>query len=128
MNRYDPNRAPDAAEWSALDESEQIMLVKQYHKRERVKLPNEAVHAVFHVIVENQIALGEEMNVASTLDRLLLDGLDRHEAIHAIGAVLAGHMHSMLSDDASEFSEAAYAADLDALTVSKWREMNEPDA
>lgn len=127
MNRYDPNQAPDPREWNALDEPEQILLAKQYHESERVDLPNAAVHAVFHVVVENQIAMGEEMTVSKTLDRLVADGLDRHEAVHAIGAILAGHMHSMMGEESSEFSEDAYASDLDALTVEKWREMGQPE-
>jgi hypothetical protein len=127
MDRYDPNQAPDPDEWNALDESEQIQLVKQYHKRERVKSPNTEVHAVFHVVVENQIAMGEEMNVSKTLDRLLSDGLDRHDALHAIGTVIAGHMQSMMSDGPSEFRQDVYASDLDMLTVETWRAMGEPE-
>jgi len=110
-----------------MDESERILLVKQYHKRERMKLPNAAVHAVFHVIVENQIAMGDEMNVSKTLDRLIGDGLDRHDAVHAIGAVLAGHMHDIMAEEAYEFSQDAYAADMEALTVEKWRELGQPE-
>jgi hypothetical protein len=117
MDRYDPNQAPDPTEWNALDESEQILLVKQYHKRKRVKLPNAKVHAVFHVIVENQITMGEELRVSKTLDRLLADGLNRHDAVHAIGAVLAGHLNRLMGEGSAEFSEEAYASDLDALTV-----------
>jgi hypothetical protein len=92
-----------------------------------MKLPNAAVHAVIHVVVENQVAMGDEMNVAKTLDRLRSDGLDRHDAVHAIGAVLAGHMHSMLGGHASEFSREAYASNLDALTVGKWRKIGQPE-
>ena len=122
MYTYNPNKAPDPTEWKELDESERITIVKQYHKRERVKLPNATAHAVFHVVVENQIAMADETNAAKTLDRLVSDGLDRHDAVHAIGGVLADHMHSMMSEQ-SAFSEEAYASDLDALTVEKWREM-----
>ena len=35
--------------------------------------------------------------VCRTLERLKLEGLDRHEALHAIGSVLATHMHALLS-------------------------------
>lgn len=123
MYRYDPDQAPNQSEWLALDDSEKNLLVKQYHKRERVKLPNADLHAAFHVVVENQIAIGDELNVSTTLDRLVADGLDRHDAVHAIASVLAGHIHSMMSDEPSEFSESAYASELDALTVEKWREL-----
>jgi hypothetical protein len=125
MDRYEPNRAPDPREWNALDESEQIVLVQQYHKHERVELPNAAVHAVFHVVVENQIVMGDEMNVSKTLHRLQADGLDRHVAVHAIGSVLAAHLNGIMGEQAAEFSSDDYASDLDALTVEKWREMDE---
>jgi hypothetical protein len=46
------------------------------------------VHAAIHVAVENQIAMGVEL-VGETVARLVAEGLDRHEAIHAIGALLA---------------------------------------
>jgi hypothetical protein len=127
MDRYDPNQAPDPDEWNALDESEQLQLVKQYHKRERVKLPNTEVHAVFHIIVENQIAMDVDLNVQKTLDRLIADGLDRHDALHAVGTVIAGHMQSMMSDEPSEFRQDVYASELDMLTVETWRAMGEPE-
>lgn len=122
MDTYDPNHAPDPTWWKALDESEQIYHVKQYHKRKRIKLPNANLHAGFHAIVENQIALGDELNVSKTLDRLLAEGLDRHDAVHAIGSVLAAHMHRMMSKRSSGFSKDEYASDLDALTAETWGE------
>jgi len=123
MEKYNPKQAPDPGAWNAMDESERISLVKQFHKRKRVKLPNATMHALVHVIVENQIALGDEMNVSTTLDRLLAEGLNRHDAIHAIGTVAASHIHSMMSGQGSEFNQDAYASDLDALTAEKWRKM-----
>ena len=55
MKRYDPSRSPDPEEWLALDEGERQMLVEAYHRRARIRPPNRRLHAVFHVIVENQI-------------------------------------------------------------------------
>ena len=85
----DPLEAPEPKEWLAIDEAERIQLAQDYYRRARVRLPNEKLHAVFHVVVENQIALGDEIPVQSTLQRLMVEGLDRHEAIHAIASVLA---------------------------------------
>ena len=64
--QYDPLEAPEPEEWLAIDEAERIHLAQDYHRRTRVRLPNEKLHAVFHVVVENQIALGDEMPVQST--------------------------------------------------------------
>jgi hypothetical protein len=68
------------------------VLVVDYHRRTRVKLPNQRLHAAIHVAVENQIAMGDELPVHGVLDRLQAEGLDRHDAIHAIGSALAEHM------------------------------------
>src|SRR5439155_17972527 len=95
MKRYDPLVPPSPEEWESIDEAERIRLAGEYHRRARIRLPNVRVHAVFHVIVENQIALGDETPVRRTMARLMSEGLDRHEAIHAVGSVLAAHMHEV---------------------------------
>ncbi len=121
--RYDPLTAPDAEEWHELDESERIDLIAQYHRRAKIRLPNDQVHAVIHMIVENQITLGDELPVQSTLDRLIREGLDRHEAIHAIGEVLVEHMYSLLQTDSDEPTPSVandpYYAALDVLTADR---------
>jgi len=127
MDKYDPSHAPDPGAWNALDEAERLHLVQQYHKRERIKLPKAEVHAAFHVVVENQIAMGAEMNVSKTLERLLAGGLDRHDALHAILAVLVGQMQSVLNGNSSKFSNDAYESALDDLSVEKWRMMGQSD-
>ena len=71
-----------------LDEDERIDAVMDYHRRDKAKLGNLKLHAMIHVVVENQVALGEATPVSATLNRLMHEGLDRHEAIHAIGSVL----------------------------------------
>jgi hypothetical protein len=60
MERYDPDKNISPEEWMALDDGERQMLVEQYHRKKRIKLPNLQLHAVFHVVAENQIALGDE--------------------------------------------------------------------
>ena len=57
---YDPLIVPDSDDWQSMDEDERIMLVMAYHQEAGVDLPNEKVHAVVHVVVENQVALGNE--------------------------------------------------------------------
>ena len=88
IDRYDPLKAPDAAEWVALDEAERLELVIDYHKRARVDLPNLPVHASMHVAVENQVALGDETPVREKVRQLVAQGLNRHDAIHAVASVL----------------------------------------
>jgi hypothetical protein len=97
MRKYDPEKSPDPKPWLASDEGERITLVSDYHRRKRFILPAPDLHAVIHVIVENQLALGDAVVVA-TLGRLVADGLSRHDAIHAIGSVLAEYLYELLRD------------------------------
>ena len=60
MNQYHPLEAPDPEEWLAMD-AERILLVEEYHQRARIRLPNVKLHVVMHVIIENQVALGDEV-------------------------------------------------------------------
>ncbi len=50
-SKYDPDRSPDSAWWSSLDEEEQISLVLDHHRRAGARLPNAKLHAVTHVVV-----------------------------------------------------------------------------
>ena len=119
----DPLEAPEPKEWLAIDEAERIQLAQDYYRRARVRLPNEKLHAVFHVVVENQIALGDEIPVQSTLQRLMAEGLDRHETIHAIASVLAEFMHDLVNKQgSSKDSDQAYFAALQRLTAEGWLE------
>jgi hypothetical protein len=118
--RYDPDRSPDAAWWSALPEGEQIEIVLQHHRKAGVHLPNANLHAVTHVVVENQVLLGDETPVASTLERLLQEGLSRHDAIHAIGTVLAPVILDILKGDIRSEPNLVYYQRLRVLTADSW--------
>jgi hypothetical protein len=79
MECYDPDKPIDPKEWMALDEGERDYLVKQYHRKKRIKMPDLRMHAMFHVVVENQIALGDDIPARKTLARLMREGLSRHD-------------------------------------------------
>jgi hypothetical protein len=119
--RYDPDQKLDVEAWLSLDEDERMSLVMDYHRRARIKLPNARLHAAAHTIVENQAALGTGYAVAGTLERLMNEGLDRHEAIHAIGSVLMGNIldlqHGRLKGDLNQ----VYIRELAQLSAKKWR-------
>ena len=125
ITEYDPLVEPDPVEWCALDEQVRIGLVTAYHERARVQLPDEAmaIHAVVHVTIENQIAEGEELSVKRIAQRLMVEGLDRHDAIHAIGSVLAPHLLDLMKGEISTAAEfnARYFAELELLTAEAWR-------
>ncbi|MBH5398422.1 hypothetical protein HZZ13_11545 [Bradyrhizobium sp. CNPSo 4010] len=129
FREYDPFAEPDPEQWLALDEQERIDLVMEYHRRARIRVPRAEAHAVFHAIVESQIA-DAELPVRRIAQRLMYEGLDRHEAIHAIGSVLAAQMHDLVSKakpghgveaNSDRDPNEAYFAELETLTAEEWR-------
>ena len=122
--RYDPHEHIISDAWLALDESERMQLVRRYHRRQRIRLPNETVHAVLHVIVENQVVLGDGFPAKAVLFRLMKEGLDRHEAIHAMGSVLSEKLFVVMSEHGAKGDlNADYAEKLKSLTAESWRKL-----
>jgi len=125
VETYDPNQSPKAEEWLAADEDERTEMVARWHRRARVRLPSPRMHAMFHVIVENQLALGWEAVVEAEA-RLRGEGLSRHEAIHAIGSVVATDLFERMKATAPDEvvpaqANAAYVEALKRLTAAGWR-------
>jgi len=120
MQKYDPMRAPEPEQWEALDPDERIIMVMEYHQEAGIGLPSEQSHAVLHVVVENQIALGDETPVEAAFNRLLTENLDRHDVIHAIASVLANHIYELMNQgDSGPFNDEYYA-EIEKLTAEKW--------
>jgi hypothetical protein len=120
--RYDPDLIPDPAGWLALDEDERIMLAEAYHRRAGIEVPNTKAHAVIHVIVENQVALGDELPVRRAIERLMTEGLDRHDAVHAVGSVLTAYLNDFLKEDGPlPLKLDAYNEAVERLTAESWR-------
>jgi hypothetical protein len=95
----------------------------------RIKLPNIKVHATFHAIVENQIAQGLEP-VVRAMRRLTAEGLPRHEALHAIGSVVADFFYEAMNGKDQEFGatvQARYDAAVERLTVTEWHRKYEEE-
>lgn len=120
MQKYDPIFEPDHKWWEALDDDERISVVIEHHQEAGTKLPDEFAHALLHVLVENQIALGEETPVEAVLCRLIDENLDRHDAIHAIASILANHMHELMHGENATLDNDDYYAKLGKLTAEKW--------
>ncbi len=120
MNQYDPKLAPNPDEWLELDEQERILLVEQHHRLARDKLPNLTAHAIFHTIVENQIALNLEP-VVRAMTRLTKEGLTRHDAVHAIASVVAEHIYDLFNtNDGPNTSQTHYNAAVERLNAKNW--------
>jgi hypothetical protein len=61
--------------------------------------------------------------VKRTVQRLMSEGLDRHDAIHAVGSVLIGHLTDLLAAPQTQTGtdpNPRYYAELDQLTAKGW--------
>jgi hypothetical protein len=124
MDRYDPDVAPDPENWLAIDEGERLLLVEWYHRDARIDIPKAArrLHASLHVVVENQLASGDEP-VVRALARLMKEGLSRHDAVHAISCVVSEEIYDLLKlKEAPAAANARYYAAVERLTAAVWRE------
>jgi hypothetical protein len=122
LKKYDPDVAPIGTEWLKMPEADRLNMVTEYHRRHRIPLPNHRLHAVIHVVVENQIALGEEV-VIEAVDRLQKQGLSRHETIHAIGMVLSERLFDLLKKGGGPTPEThkPYFERLKHFSADEWR-------
>jgi len=85
-------------------------------------MPNAQMHAAIHAIVENQVAEGHEP-VVRAMTRLTSTGLSRHDAVHAIGSILAEHIFDVLNDIPMHGNSMAnYDAAVERLTAESWRD------
>jgi hypothetical protein len=116
--RYNPKKTPDPEKWNASEETERLFAIERSHKK---NMPQLRLHAAIHMVVENQVALGDETPVRQTLDRLQEEGLDRHDAIHAIGSILAGHLHGIMTDGGNGDVNKEYFSRIKKLTAEAWR-------
>ena len=120
---YNPLVAPDPEDWLLLDEDERIDMVKAFHKKHRIRLPNLQMHAGMHAMIENQMAEGEDA-VVRAMDRLLAQGLDRHDAIHALCWVFAMQLVEKMNSPSKspEISlNDSYLAAVERVSAQDWR-------
>lgn len=88
MEKYNPHQAPDPEEWLAMDETERLDLVVAFHRNTGFEMESLTAHSNIHVVVENQLA--EKIpEVLAAYRKLRQKKVDRHSAIHAIGAVVS---------------------------------------
>ena len=123
VTEYDPDVEPEATAWLATPEDVRLDLIATYHRCGRVSLPSPRLHAAIHAVVENQLALGE-LEVVNAVKRLQNEGLGRHDAIHAVGTVLAEHLSDVLhtGGERSRGVHRQYFERLNGLTADEWRQ------
>ncbi len=123
LTKYDPNHPPDPQRWLRTDEEQRREIIQRYHRRIGFHAPSETAHVLAHLVVENQAAAGDETPVSATLLRLMDEGVDRHEALHAVGNVLMWHLNQLLRGELAEEDDPnrAYFDELEKLTIAGWR-------
>ena len=125
---YDPDVGPDPAHWLALEEGQRLRQATDYHERYDALLAEPQVHAAIHVMIENQIAMGDETPAREALERLMAEGLSRHEAVHALGSVFTEMIVGAANDKEAEGSQAdAYNDAIARITAEDWRRLAADD-
>jgi hypothetical protein len=115
MNSYDPEQSPDSNTWLSLSEDDRIHLAMVTHESSNTELLSQSLslHASIHVVVENQLALNTEF-IPETLVALMKLGMSRHNAVHAIGAVILEELQSA-ARGGETFTSAQYRRKFDDL-------------
>ena len=116
--KYDPLSTPDPDTWLGTPETERLRAIESYHRIAGTRIGNLQLHAALHGVVENQLALHDPA-AQDALTRLLREGLDRHEAMHAIASVLAQHIFTAMHG--GEAPATDYTEALATLTAASWR-------
>jgi hypothetical protein len=83
--------------------------------REEVDGANPRLHAAMHAIIGQQLWDGEPPEVWPAAKRLLDAGLDRHEILHRLAALMTEQVHAALSGQSPDIAE--YRRKLAALDV-----------
>ena len=100
-----------------------MRVVSTHHMVNSEKSGNAKAHAAYHVIVENQVAIGFGPTVRA-FERLQQQGLSRHECIHAVGSVIAEHLFSTMRETEAVDSKDVQAqinAAIERLDANEWR-------
>ena len=127
---YDPDVGPDPADWLAIEEGERLRRARDYHERYDALPAEPEAHAAFHVVIENQVAMGDETPAREALERLMAEGLSRHEAVHALGSVLAETIAATAHGDGEEAERSradAYNDAIARITAEDWRRLAADD-
>jgi len=119
---YDADYDPVPDRWIASDELERQLAIEAYHQALAVhpETQNMQLHALMHVVVENQVAGGDPPEVSATLRRLVNAGLTRHEAVHAIASVVAEALFDVVKRD-RQMDLNAVRRSLERLRPEGWR-------
>jgi len=119
MLKYDPDSAPNPKEWLALDEGERQALIAISHENTDLDEVQLMLHASGHMVIENQLAM-EIPEVVSNFNRLMKEGLGRHDALHACSALIMELMYNISNKEIKGDPNDYYHKRLEEMTAEKW--------
>lgn len=127
---YDPDNWPHPDWWDRMGMSERIQAVAEYHQAHNGfngsnTAINEHLHAIAHVMVENLLMSGRRSMLRPVLEKLMRQGLTRHQAIHAIASVIFDHVTEELRDGKHCDRMATYLAKLEQVDAIAWARRGE---
>ncbi|WP_163373043.1 hypothetical protein [Endozoicomonas acroporae] len=123
MKYYNPDKPLNVSEWLVLDDEQRKILVSNFHLSTEEEFQDDGALTMLsymHVVVENQIATNVDL-VSETVTKLVRQGLSRHEALHAISAIIVEDIFDMLKGTKSEFCPKKYRRKLEKITAKRWR-------
>ncbi len=120
MDNYDPSKNINPDDWLAMDESERQQLIEEYVLTEEDEIDDSifSIHASAHCIVENQLAL-KEIETVDAFERLRGEGVERHDTIHALAAVLMENINEAMANGDEDLT-LRYKSKLKKLTAERW--------
>ena len=105
-----------------------IQALRQKILEEHQSLPHPGVakqamraHLLIHELIEKQLLAGDPPEVRGVLERLISEGLSRHQAVHAMGSVMAKEAYLMMRDK-RPLDREAYLGQLETLHAESVRE------
>ncbi len=84
-----------------VDQDELMARIEQEHRRHPhpgLKGARLRLHVAIHAVVETQLLEDKPAETAATLARLQAEGLDRHQAVHAIGTVVSSEIFEVMQE------------------------------
>lgn len=131
--QYDPSRGPDPS-WAQLPLDERIRQVEGFHRRHRppasfaagpswLAEASDLDHALAHVWAEGMLLSSqpEYDPLRSQVSRLIEEGLDRHEAVHAVALTWMESVQRTAMVRLKDNPVAEMCRDLEELTAERWR-------
>jgi hypothetical protein len=119
---YDPAVGADFGSWLDMSEEGTILATKKYHDDHEPMLDKGSaiIHAAMHAVIETQIAMIDPPQVHRTFTKLVDAGLNRHHAIHVVGAVLAEQLYHLM-DLQKSAQYNPYGRSLAELDIAAWK-------